>query len=224
MKLFNDQSGNALWIILLTVALLAALTATISRSTDTAEQSGNIERHRINASDIMRHTSSVREAVDKLRMTGIGESQMSFDVSFIPAALYANPNCSSSDCLIYGSSGGGISYRKPNSEWLDSDHSGDPHYGEWEFFGENDVLGVKSTAPELVMALGYLKETLCAQINVMLKISGIPADANGFNTDPFQGGFATSSVIDGMNGAEAGCLDSAIAGRGFVFYQVLVKR
>lgn len=224
MNKFHNESGNALWIILLAVALLAALTATISRSTDTAEQSGNFERFRIQASDIMRHASSVRESVNRLRMHGVGENQMSFDVSDLPAGLYTNANCGSSDCLIYGSAGGGVSYREPVADWLDSTHESDPRYGEWEFFGENDIAGVGSASPDLIMALGYLKENLCGQINNMLDIGATPVDADGFDVTNFQGTFQATGTIDNMNGAEAGCVEDSTGDRGFMFYQVLVKR
>jgi len=214
-KEFHKESGNALWVILLAVALMAALTATISRTSDTAEQSGNFERFRVHASNMMTHAAGVKEAVNRMRMTGIGENQISFS-----SALSG----SCGECLVYGSAGGGASYEPPNPEWFDSTHNTEAGYGQWEFFGENDVAGVGTGGADLVMALGYIKENLCRQINVMLKVPGEPVDADGFDTTPFNGSFASSDVISGMAGAEAGCFEDQSGGRYFTFYQVLVKR
>ena len=216
----QNESGNALWFILLAIALLAALTATISRSTDTAEQSGNVERFRIDASDIMRNSASLREAVNSLKLQGISENDISF-VNTFTSVDYSNGVCF--DCMVFSSSGGGASYRKPNTSWLDSTHSGDTRYGEWEFSGTNDVVGVRSTNADLIMYLGYLKENLCTQINTMLGIAGIPTDA-GFDQTAFTGTFANTADIGGMNGAESGCFEDTSGDRDFTYYQVLVKR
>lgn len=220
----QNESGNALWLILIAVALLAVLTVTVSRSTDTTEQSGNIERYRIQASDIMRHTSGIREATGRMSLNNVGESQISFENDFTSAS-YVNAKCGGSDCIVFGSAGGGVSYRVPVTEWLDAGHSGDTAYGEWIFSGENAVAGVRTGNPELLMMLGYLKQNLCAQINAMLDISGIPVDADGIDTAPWQGTFAATETIAASGGAEAGCVqDTSANGLDYTFYQVLVKR
>lgn len=222
----HPESGNALWFILLAVALLAALTATISRSTDTAEQSGNVERYRIHASAIMRHTASIRENVNTMRLNGFGENEISFDVSFLSPSLYANPNCTAQDCVVYGSAGGGASYLVPSSDWLDADYEGDPGYGEWEFTGANIVNGIGSANADLLMYIGYLQPALCSQINNMLGISNnpFPTDGDNFDTTRFQGVYAAApQVIDNMDGHESGCFRDE-DGREYTFYQTLIKR
>lgn len=221
----NGERGNALWLILVTIALLAALTLTISSLSDSTEQSGNVERARIQASAIMRHTAGVREAIERLRVAGTGEAQMSFDVSYLSSSLYANPNCTGSDCLIYGSAGGGISYEVPDTDWLESSASGNTRYGEWEYSGANAVPAVGTARPELLAYLSYLREDLCTQIDSMLNVAGgIPTDGDGFDTTTFQGAFSASGTIDNMDGYEAGCFKDGGGTRGYVFYQVLIKR
>lgn len=215
----KNEHGNALWFILLAVALMAALTAVISRSTDTAEQSGNIERFRVQASAIMRYTSNIREAVNTMRLRGIGEGQIDFT-----SAGFGGVTCP--DCLLYGSAGGGAGYQSPMPDWLDSDHSSDATYGQWEFTGNSRVTDIGSANPELIMFLGYLKFGLCAQINAMLDVpGGIPEDTDNFDVTAFAGTFddASPETIDNMDGMEAGCfLDTGT--REYTFYQVLVKR
>jgi len=224
----NKESGNALWFILLAVALMAALTAIVSRSSDTAEQSGNFERFRIQASDMMRYSANIVQAIDNMRMRGVGESQVSFE-NYSTSADYTNANAAGcADCLVFGSAGGGGSYRIPPEDWLDTSFTGDTNYGEWEFSGTNNIPDIRSANPELIMYMGYLKDGLCAQINIMLNIAGgVPVDADGFDATAFQGAFAASDTIDGMDGIEVGCFEDGGGGssdRGNVFYQVLVKR
>lgn len=213
----DNESGNALWLVLLVVALLAVLTAFISRSSDTAEQSGDVERFRIQASQMMRYTAGLREAIGRMRMQDIGENAIDFTSSG-----FSNP-CQ--DCLLFGSAGGGQTYMSPSSDWLDSGHSGDSGYGDWNVSGENSITDVGTANPELIIYLPYLKPSLCTQINKLLKISGIPADADGFDTTAFSGGFAATATIDNMDGKETGCFeDSSVGGMGYTYYQVLIKR
>lgn len=247
----SNESGNALWVILLTVALLAALTATISRSTDTAEQSGNIELYRIHASDIMRHASSVRETVNGIRLKGIGENQISFENSFT-SADYTNANAAGClECLVYGSAGGGLSYRAPNPEWLDSGQSSQTHYGEWYIpravcvadvgRGSANCYNDASSNEELVLVLPWIKQGLCRQINAMLKVtpSGDPAPKN--DDHAFSAGYPVYTgdllaegnvIIDSANvlsGVEAGCFEGSASNtrppeKTYHFYQVLIRR
>lgn len=219
----KSESGNALWFILLAIALMAALTIAISRSSDTSEQSGDVERARIQASDIMRYGASIRESTDNMRLRGIGESALSFENN-VAATSYVNANCTGGDCLVFGSAGGGAYYKKPDLSWLDSAHSGSARYGEWEFSGANAVPGVRSANPELLMYIGYLDKSLCTQINAMLDIAGIPADADGIAATAWQGAFAASATIDNMDGLESGCFEDSTGARAYTFYQVLIKR
>ncbi len=219
---YQKESGNALWFILVAVALMAALTVTISRSTDTAEQSGNVESFRVKASDIMRHSSSIQRAVNDMRMRGLSENELSFENSFT-SADYTNGTCA--DCLVFGSAGGGMSYRTPGTGWLDAGHSADPRYREWEFTGTNIVPGIRSANADLIMYVGYLKQALCTEINTLLGVTGIPVDGNGINTTAYQGAFANTSTIDNMTDLEAGCFqDTGASARDYTFYQVLIKR
>ncbi len=223
-ELRAGEQGNALWFILLAVALMAALTVTVSRSTDTAEQSGNIERFRVEASDIMRHSSAVAQATKNMSMQGISENVLSFENDHT-ATDYSNANCTGTDCLVFGSAGGGVSYRVPAGSWLDSTNTGNPRYGEWEFSGTNSVPNLRSANPELIMYLGYLKRGLCEQINVMLDIpGGIPLDADGFDTTAYQGSFAATATIDNMDDLEAGCFEDDTGDRNYTYYQVLNRR
>ena len=98
---FSAQSGNALWFILLAVALLAALTFAVTRSTDTTEQANITEHDTIAANEVMRTARGIEEAVSRFRINGIPENNISFyDSNALPA--YSNGNCTTQDCLVFG--------------------------------------------------------------------------------------------------------------------------
>lgn len=229
----QTESGNALWFILLAVALLGALTAAVTRSSDTAEQSGDIERYRINASNMMRHSASVEAAVQNMLMRGLGENRISFDNTYTSGATYTNPNCPApeTECLVYHGAGGGVNYKQLPSALFDAIHNGQATFTEWEFSGSNNVDGVGTSAPDLVMFTGYLERNLCRQINALLKIpevSGdVPADSDGFDDTPYTGNFPSiaADTLDNMTGYETGCFnDSGAGGRDYTYYHVLIKR
>jgi hypothetical protein len=227
----HAENGNALFFILIAVALIAALTAVVTRSSDTAEQSGNIERFRVEASDIMKVAGGMKQAVNNMRLRGTSESELSFNNTFLSATLYTNTNCTNGDCAVYGL-GGGQAYKVPARSWLNQNQSASPQFGTWEFSGENHVDNIETTDSELIAYLGHLNRGLCRQINAMLgipEVSGdVPNDADGFTARGFTGGFnddtgdSNYGVINNMSGAETGCFNSAA--RDYTFYQVLIAR
>lgn len=239
----KKESGNALWFVLLAVALTAALTAVISRSTDTSEQTGDIERYRVQASEIMRYASSVEQAVKNMQMRGISENDISFENSIV--AGYANANCTDSSCRIFETGGGGLNYKEPNNGWLDSTFSGNSGYGDISFFGRacTEGAGCDSDGPlneELVMFVPYLQRGLCLQINNMLNIpnpSGEPPVDGGCagagSSNVYTGSFAESMVISvpGITDSnkKSGCFrhtggSCGTTGDSYHFFHVLIER
>lgn len=221
----KHQNGNALWFILLAVALIAALTATITGSSDTTEQGGNIEQLRIQASEILRFTKGVETAVTQLRMQGgAGENDISYQ-NDETGTTYANSNCSGDGCMIFDSSGAGIGYKIPPPGWFNRGSSGEDGYGTWEFAATNNVEGVGTSDPDIVIYIGWLRKVLCEEINYMLGVASPPLDVDDFDSTAFQGTVPSSASgsFDGLSGVKSGCIQ-ADGHRGYTFYHVLVER
>lgn len=222
------ESGNALWFILLAIALLAALTITITRGSDTSEQSGDVERQRVLASDTLRYAKSVEQAVEQMRQRGTSESDISFENGFVGG--YANGNCGSNDCKVFHVEGGGIAFRSANSLV-----SGD----SWLFTGANSVAGAgedgtgatSSFDNELIMMLPDISAAVCGRINTELGIAGIPQDTTKADVaTKFAGVFPNGQVIENMGGEKTGCFEgnqddggASIAGK-YYFYHTLIQR
>lgn len=222
------ESGNALWFILVAIGLLTALSIVISRSSDTSEQSGDFERLRVQASDIMRYASSIEQAVDQMRLRGVSENSISFENDFVSG--YANARCPDNGCKLFHVEGGGLTFSSANSN-ISTD--------SWLFSGANSIAGVgtdgsgatSSSDNELLIMLP-ISQALCARINAEIDInSGAPQDAGQADISAFYvGTFPNGQVVDNMNGAKTGCFEgnqdegtNDISGT-YYFYHTLVTR
>lgn len=217
-SLMQHQQGSAIWFVLLAVALLAALTMTMTRSSDTVEQSGDAERARISASDLMRYTGGIKAAIGKMLIAGISESDLCFHASGWGNNDYNGASCTNPANQVFATAGGAVNFRTFDSA------------SEWRIFGSHAVLNLETTAPELIMQ-ARVSAMLCREINNIL---GIPNPANDAPADsaqnitPFTGSY-TLAAPDNTIGdqaadlarKEAGCRKD---GGNYYYYQVLIKR
>lgn len=193
------QRGNALWFILIGVALLGALTIVLSRGGSTVDQSGDFERRSIEASRIMRTVKSFEVAVQQLLQLGCSENAISFwhdsngDGVEDNNDAYFNANSPTNrSCHIFDVNGGGLTYTDPQESWID-DISPTPQYsGEWFFNGTTCVEGIGNGTsvncgtnvrfPELLVFLPYIDRDLCVQLNRMNEVPTVgntpPQDHN----------------------------------------------
>lgn len=240
------ERGNAIWFILIAIALVAALTITITRSTDTVEQSGDVERERISASNVMSYAKSLDQAVKQMSGRGVSENAISFDVRFLSG--YANPSCADSSCKLFEASGGGQNYKVPPSDWLDSTQSAQPSYGEWYIPEALCVAGVgtgdsgcgsdSTNNEDLVLVLPWIKRPLCLQINKLSGVNNpggsppqIAGDAFVAGYLPFTGSFSSeggeiSDAGGALSGKRGGCFEgNNIPPAGsYHYYYVLIDR
>jgi hypothetical protein len=243
----RHESGNALWFILLAIALVTALTVTITSSSDQTEQSGDIERYRIQASEMLNYSKSLQEAVNRMSLRGIGENEMSFEDSGLTTS-YAHGNCSSGDCKIFDKSGGGVSYEAPDTSWLDKSESASSRYGEWFFTADTCVANVSrgstdcdsdaAANEELLIVLPYVKKGLCIEINYILGhkdgsdaiLLTAPEQSSAAIdlTTPYLGAFGGDNLMllddnSYLNAKKTGCyLDNGIGA--YMFYYTLIGR
>lgn len=250
----STQSGNAFWIILLAIALLVALTITITRSTESTEESGTRDRNRIAATDIIRQGKSMQQAVEQLRLQGVAENQINFDNTAV--AGYANTRCgditSNTDdnpCKLFHAEGAGLTYKVPLAPWLETSRNGEDLYGEWYFYGTACVPGIGTggtgcnaddSATELIVGLPWIREDICVEINRLTGVPNLssptrppllPGSAYTLARTKFTGTFTKDSEIDTAANAfsehQAGCFQGAAGNDpdgGFHFYQVLIAR
>jgi len=185
MKYNRAESGNVLWFILVGIVLLGALTMILSRSGSSVDQSGDVEKLNVQASQIMRYAKSLEAGVQNMKIQGISENEISFANSD-SATDYTNTSCDAADdrnypyCLMFDSQGGGLNYKIPSASWLDSAQSAETYYGDWLITGASCIPNVgtgdspgdcnsSSRTAELLLILPYIKKSLCQRINILAK-------------------------------------------------------
>lgn len=215
---YNPEQGNALWFVLVAVALLAALTMAMTRSSDTVEQTGDTERARILASDIMRYTGGIKAAIDKMLISGISESDPCFHAPDWGHNDYNGASCTESANRLFDSGGAGLSWRTFS------------FVSGWDIFGSHMVQNLETSLPELIIQ-AQVNGPICREINTLLGITNPSGDAPVDAIDSiarFIGSYALAApdnVIGDqaaeLDGQEAGCRKE---GSNYFFYQVLIKR
>lgn len=240
----NRVAGNALFIILVVIILLAALTFTLSRMN--AKSSGNIsaEQAQMMAENIMRTAAGVETAVGNLMSTHhCSENELNFKNNFT-AQSYDNTNAPSDGrCDLYNPAGAGLLYRAPDENDLDSTQSANAHFGDWVWSATQCVIGIgdeqgtcsDDSEADLLIILPYLRRDVCLAVN---RLNGIDLYSNDAPEEDLTGpGFIGSfSNADGAVGDVAsgenlvkkstGCLKDSSGdwGGSYVFYHVIFAR
>ncbi len=120
-KLINHNGGyknkgNALFLILIAVALFATLSYAVTQS---GRGSGNVDREQkiLAASEILQYAASVDQAIMRLQIiNGCGDNEISFENINEPG-LYINLNAPiDKSCNIFDQVGGGIRWQASPSE------------------------------------------------------------------------------------------------------------
>ena len=218
------ESGNALFIVLIGIILLAALTYSVMRS---GRATGNLSQETITfaASSIMRTGDDMHAAVQTIMNGGNDVSTLSFGANASGAGAgtaYDNGNAVTAS-KVFDPQGGGAKVSTPDTAWLDSAHSARAFYGKWYFpknvcvpfvgSGGDGVTGVGvttcnangSTYNELVMILPYVNASICTYIDQKLGIdmsacgnAPCPSSATLLPTassDEFAGTFSNGKAI-----------------------------
>lgn len=229
---YNSEKGNILVIILITILLLAALTALFTRSSVTDEETGNSQAGSIAASKILAHASEIDAAINQLLMSGCSENTISFwtdyDGNGVEDASDKNFNPSSpvdKSCHIFHANGGAV-----------------PPGNATKTFSYAYMEGMGTAAADIYYLQSFeegeikrgLSRDICAALNRTLgngfDINDLPV-AN-LSVNSYTNNFDSPMTIGdngqevAMAGVKAGCVtDSGCsATQCEVFYSVVLKR
>lgn len=221
-----NDSGNALFYILIAIALLAALTAAIARSGRMSLTSLSEDRQKLLATGIVDYADSVSKAVSQLRLRGSQFSELRFAAAGLDSG-YGVPGAAADD-EIFNPAGGAIVYKSASTDALTS-------VGSWTFTAENEIENVGTTCgvascSDLLMLLRPVVREICLKINDIVHVdnpSGKPPEDADIATGTLFAGTAGYSKTIGdeagsaaLAGKTAGCFKETASGEYF-FYQVL---
>lgn len=241
-----SSRGNALFIILIAIVLLASLSYTVTRSN---RASGNLSRENamIHAGEILNYAQGLQQAVHRVMYNGVETANVSFETTAL--ADYDHTPAVATTNQVFNTAGGGAVYVAPKADWIDSALSGENLYGEWYFPAELCVSNVgtgtatcnsdAASNEELIAILPFLHEEICLAINDKLGVTN-PSDAppaisdcawTSATPEKFTGTLADGNNLDAaeLDGKSAGCFAvTACAGlappTSYHFFQVLVAR
>ncbi len=233
----THENGNAIWLILLTIALFSILGAVISRNSASIDQTGSIESDRIKAAAMLRYAKSIETAVQTMLLNGVSEN----DLDFVAMAGHDNTNCNTPECEIFNIAGGGVDYQSAQ-DILDDDS----FTGSWHVTTGNRVYQFgcddsNNGCTELLLIARDLPKSICLQINRIQDITNTGNDApqqtEVIEGSAYTGSYSTtvnSAFIGGTNagvestevqGKAAGCIFEYSASQDkYHFYQVLISR
>jgi hypothetical protein len=228
----TGEAGSILLWILVAVALFGALSYTMSKGNRAGVSNVGKEQASLAVSEMLENAQAIRRVVQQLQINGCDETEISFENT--TTSGYTNPNAPTDEsCHVFRPNGGGMRYTAPDTTWLDTSQSAGANYGEWRFVGHTQVEGVGSSEPELRMATGFLKESVCLAINDKIGVqnpSGAPpVDGNTVSgAGPFIGTYdspvADSIGDDGGHDLAGRTVFCREGNNGFQFNQVLIAR
>ncbi len=233
MKMHNNQyklvnnHGNVLFIVLIAVALLAALSYAVTSS----NSGGNIDRERseIQAAEIIQFTNIIARTVDRIHMINRCDyTEISFENPTVSG--YVNPNApADKSCHIFDPNGGELTWKKPpigvndNSDYEFTSRAHIPKLGKsCSSSGETDCS-------ELTLLLFNLTLDACNGLNLGFSYNfSLPPENNGtITSEKFTGSYSMNDTISAggvLDGKITGCFREQGGARRYIFYYVLAVR
>ncbi len=233
-----NQSGNALFLILIAIFLLGGLAALMARSNSDSEDTGSTEQATIKASQLIRYAASIKSAVDAARSRGCSENQINFRWSLTSGI---NPNApADGSCSVFTYAKGPLQFVDWRAIGIQTQSGTGCYFCNQSYFN-GDAMWHPSTptvAPELSFFLAGIDKNLCLAINRVVGVTntgGNPPDAtsNILGGNDFNGTFATSTNSDRdivsaggeLVGKMTGCMNMMQDGvTAYTFYSVLIPR
>ncbi len=167
---YNPEHGGAIFYILFAIAMITALTFALNKGSQTSGNTLSKDKARLAAHEIIGFMETVASNVNKLKLRGFTDTQISFENNI--HANYTNANCTQNACKIFAIGGGNLNYAAPNTGWLDNSYQGQAHYGKWLFVGNLNIEGTASSETDLILMLRYVTEQICETVNITI---GLPS-------------------------------------------------
>lgn len=245
IRTHNSQQGSVFIYILIAVTLLGALTYAVSRGNRANTNALTSEQAKLAAQEIIEYGNTVATAVQKLRLRGVADTEISFENSVYeqmngdleyPASEF--PNCVNAQCKVFDIDGGGVTPSvMPDFAVANlSDRAGTsllrPGYS---WFASIKIEGIGSTNNDLVLRTPFLKTETCLKINDLLGIDnpgGTPPEETITGWAHYQNTYTGTGVLGdeatNLKGRRAFCArwpgGSLGDDRENHFYQVLIAR
>ncbi len=209
-----NKNGNALFLILIAVALFAALSYAV---TQTGRGGGNIDKEETTllAQELIDFTNTLNATVNRMILSGAATADT---IVFETSSGSGNP-CTTGTTCVFAPEGGNVNFY---------DIPYPVFQNKWFFPVAGDGFVIQdvgsNSLDEVAASILQLPKDLCAEINRQL---GLPApDDLAFNGNfSYNNIYGSGVVMDSIAGETVGCFrDEAAYPQDFGFYHVFVAR
>jgi len=149
----KSQSGNALVYVLVAIALFAALSFTLTRSTDTDEAAYlSDDEAELYASEMVSFTAQAKNAVDQMMFSNSDIDELDF---ILPsdAAFDTGSNIHK----VFHPAGGGLNFKAVNSKRVIDATGG-------VYVVKKDVEWTRTTGTDVILSFYRLKPEICTKL------------------------------------------------------------
>lgn len=230
MKEIYHHRGNALFLILIAVALFAALSYAVTQS---GRGGGTIEKEQadIKAAQFISFMGAVNTGIQRMVLSGTAADDIVFYNEPLAWTSVNTPCTTGEDCL-WAPEGGGVTWPGlPSASFFTPIDFPGENSNKYYFFSPDDgvfVDGVGTAAgSEMLIAVFGLPETICAAINRKLGLAAPASIPNNSNFDPLT---PSSGAFDSLTGEMTACGRDSMAGEGvfggphYIFRHVLIAQ
>ena len=217
MKKSVSQTGNALFLILMAVALFAALSYAVTQS---GRDSGGISKEKVmlKAAEIAEYCALLESVTMRMILTGTDEGDLEYCSSGAGAIICeidSDDVCTSGSDCAFSTDGGGAPSKNIVSEAGESGGNATAYYGAAFVVGVGDT---DTGTGDSVCFFNDVSEDVCEELNSNLGISGaIPEDSNSAGINLF--------TIDSATGEYSFCHDADSTGStSYQYVNVLYAR
>lgn len=217
----NKQSGSAIFIILVAVALFAALGYAFMQGNRGSTSMMTNEAAKAYASSIIAYGNDINGALKRMSLRGVQPTQFDFGNTImqlnngtIITPVGHNTNCTTETCQVFSSKGGGIMPKKaPAGSVQNTESPGQAtamQEGAWQVY-EGNVDGVGTSASDVIIMSAYIKKDVCIQINNLLGVNNPSGNPPVITTSvlTYNGSFSATGTVSGgvVTGASSYCYE-----------------
>lgn len=195
------ESGNAVLMILLGVALFGALSYTFMRGSQSGQGNLTSNQAKLAAQEILDYSQTIDRAVNKLLQKGCSEIELNF-AGFSPN-ISSNPNAPpDGHCDIFTSSGANVAYKLFPESYFN------PRTASTHLRIREPVLpGIGTTKSDLTLAIPFFSTEICMKINELVGVQNLPTSPPLIDGQPgsnWVGIFNNVSTLNDLSGSITG--------------------